>query len=429
MQTSIERSETNFSTLRGLGAERWLQILFAGWFLLSVTTPEEVYRTFFHALIYPLTAFLLIRRDSSALWKDSFVRLFLAFCGYMAVTTWFLGDGPVEDDFQASRWGMEAALGMTAFVLWTRSAVSRERLWGKWFLSLAFVGALGGLLSSVPGIVAGARIEGLGAMGHPIQGASIAIVFLAVGLFLTFGSQRCSSRADLLLAFFSVIVVCTFVTLTQSRGPLISLILYLLFFVILLCFQHRRPATISLFLLVAASVTGMVHWLMGLDVFLDHLLARGASYRLDIWTAYLTYLPESFLFGNGAGLDFELTEASRLYLEPMGLDISHPHNIWLGAFVETGLVGVLMQAGLVSLPVLAVLRSCFPVTSKLHLLAILGLFLLLTFSDEYTLLTSLHPIWLFGWLPLVFVWTWSIYHQPRKSAEEVTENNGKISEL
>jgi O-antigen ligase len=429
VQTSIERSETNFSTLRGLGAERWLQILFAGWFLLSVTTPEEVYRTFFHALIYPLTAFLLIRRDSGALWRDSFVRLFLVFCGYMAVTTWFLGDGPVEDDFQASRWGLEAALGMTAFFLWMRSVVSRERLWGKWFLLLALVGALGGILSSVPGIVAGARIEGVGAMGHPIQGASIAIVFLAVGLFLTFESPRGSRRADLLLAFFSVISVCTFVTLTQSRGPLISLILYLVFFAVLLCFQHRRPSTIYLFILVAASVIGMVQWLMGLNVFLDHLLARGASYRLDIWTAYLTYLPESFLFGNGAGLDFELTEASRLYLEPMGLDISHPHNIWLGAFVETGLVGILMQAGLVFLPILAVFRSRFLVTSKLHLLAILGLFLLLTFSDEYTLLTSLHPIWLFGWLPLLFVWTWATYRQPPKNVGDVMENYREISEL
>jgi O-antigen ligase len=173
----------------------------------------------------------------------------------------------------------------------------------------------------------------------------------------------------------------------------------------------------------------MVQWLMGLNVFLDHLLARGASYRLDIWTAYLTYLPESFLFGNGAGLDFELTEASRLYLEPMGLDISHPHNIWLGAFVETGLVGILMQAGLVFLPILAVFRSRFLVTSKLHLLAILGLFLLLTFSDEYTLLTSLHPIWLFGWLPLLFVWTWATYRQPPKNVGDVMENYREISEL
>lgn len=429
MQTSIEHFGTNLSALRGGGSERWLPILFAGWLLLSITTPEEVYRTFFHALIYPLTVFLLIRRDSGALWRDSFVRLFLVFCGYMAVTTWFLGDGPVGDDVQASRWGLEAALGMTAFFLWMRSVVSRERLWGKWFLSLALVGALGGLLSSVPGIVAGARIEGLGAMGHSIQGASIAIIFLAAGLFLTFDSQRGSSRADLLLAFVSVILVCTFVMLTQSRGPLISLIFYLVFFAVLQCFQHRRLLTIYLFILVSACVIGVVHWLMGLNVFLDHLLARGASYRLDIWTAYLTYLPESFLFGNGAGMDFELTAASRLCLEPIGLDGFHPHNIWLGAFVETGLVGILMQAGLVFLAILAVLRSRFLVTRKLHLLAILGLFLLLTFSDEYTLLISLHPIWLFGWLPLVFVWTLSTHQQPRKSVEDVMENKREISEL
>lgn len=414
MHTSVGRSGTHLSAMKALGAERWLSILFAGWLLLSVITPEDVYRTFFHVFLYPLTAFLLVRKDGDVLRRDSFVRLFLVFCGYMAVTTWLVGEGPVEDDIQATRWGFEAALGLMAFYLWMRSVAFQHMFWGRWCLSIALLGALAGIVSSWPGIVAGVRIGGLGAMEHPIQGASIATVFLAIGLFLTFGHHRNSNGVDLVIALFSVVAVAVFVTLTQSRAPLVTLIAYLLFFTILQCAQRGRPAAIYAFVLVLASVAGLIHLLAGLDAFFEHLIARGASYRFDIWAAYLTYLPESLILGNGAGMNFDLTDASRLYLEPMGLDISHPHNIWLGAFVETGLIGLLMQAGLVILPVAAAIRSRVPLTDKLHLLAILGLFLLLTFSDEYTLLISLHPIWFFGWVPLVFVWVWSTRERPLK---------------
>jgi hypothetical protein len=88
--------------------------------------------------------------------------------------------------------------------------------------------------------------------------------------------------------------------------------------------------------------------------------------------------------------------------------------------VDTGLIGVFMQAGLVILPAIATFRSRLALANKLHLLAILGLFLLLTFSDEYTLLISLHPIWLFGWVPLVFVWVWCRYR--------MDENGSAISD-
>lgn len=414
MHTSFERSATRLSAIKGLSAERWLSLLFAGWLVLSVTTPEDVYRTFFHALIYPLTVFLLVRAEGDALRNDAFVRLFLVFCGYMAITTWVVGTGPVEDDIQATRWGFEAALGMAAFYLWMRSVVSRGVFWGRWFLLMALLGAVAGMLSSLNGIVAGARIGGLGAMEQPIQGPSIAIVFLAVGLFLTFRRHRASSRADLVVGIVSVVAVSVFVTLTQSRAPLITLVLYLLFFATVQYLQRQRAVAIYAVVLVLGSVAALIHWLTGLDVFFEHLIARGASYRLDIWTAYLTYLPESVMLGNGAGMNFDLTDASRLYLEPMGLDISHPHNLWLGAFVETGLIGLLMQGALVILPVVAAFRSRCPATDKLHLLAIVGLFLMLTFSDEYTLLISLHPIWFFGWVPLVFVWVWSTRERPLK---------------
>lgn len=414
------------SAISNLDADDWLSLLFAAWLLLSVTLPDTLYRTFFHALIYPLTLYLLFRKGRGHVCKDPFMRLFLVFCGYMATTTWLVGEGPVKDDLQAVRWGAEAALGMLAFFLWMGTVTGRERLWGRWLLWLALIGTGAGLLSHLPEALGSLRMEGLGVMGHPIQGASIATVLLATGLLLTFHGTGFIRRRDVLLAALTVASVFTFVILSKSRGPVIALSGYLALLTLLLIYRYRRPETLWMALLATAAVAGLVQWLFGFGELYDQLVSRGSSYRLDIWTAYLTHPPESLFLGNGAGMDFALTDASRQYLEPRGLTISHPHNIWIGAFVDTGLIGVAFLAGLLLLPAMAVFRSPVTGSARLHLLAILGLFFVLTFTDEYTLLISLHPVWYIGWIPLVFVWTRARHHQGKSvTAAPATVQGGQ----
>jgi O-antigen ligase len=398
---------SNFlSGLKALRPQVWLEILFGAWLLLAVLVPEDVYRAFFHALIYPFTVYLLIKTDlSTYAFRDPFIRLFLLFCLYMAVTTWFVGGGENDNDFQATRWGVEAALGMVAFYLWLLCAVSRPRLWGRWFLVLAAIGAGAGLLTFGSDAFLQERISGLGAMGHPIQGASIACVLLAVGLFMTFHRSEEATRADLFLVLASLLVVSVFVVLTQSRGPTIALASYLLIFFILIGAQYGKLGLNWAFTLTIGSLALVLLFFDDLFLLFELMASRGSSHRLDLWSAYLSYPPESILFGNGAGVDFTQTQASQMYLKPIGLDfIGHPHNIWIGAFHETGLIGVAMQAGLVLMAAFAALTSHWKATVKVHLFAVLGLFILLTFSDEFTLLISLHPVWIFGWTPLLFVW-------------------------
>ena len=75
-------------------------------------------------------------------------------------------------------------------------------------------------------------------MGHPIQGASIAIVLMAVGLFLTFQNGRKGSVPDTLLALATIVIVCHFVILSKSRAPAIALLIYLILLTILCCFRY-----------------------------------------------------------------------------------------------------------------------------------------------------------------------------------------------
>lgn len=396
-------------SIRSLSARDWLPVLFVGWLIFAVLGPDKAYRVFFHGLIYPLTLYLLIRGKSGIQWRDPFLRLFLLFCAYMGITTFLVGDVPLEDDVQNLRWGIEAALGMIAFFIWMPSVVTCPRRWGIVFLSLAAAGALGGFLLGALDGVEGGRMIGFGALGHPIQASSILITFTAIGFFLLFSSLDRWSFGEVALVAVAVALVTIFTILSKSRAPIGALAVYIVFLTLLLLTGRRALLKLAAIAVALAVALVCIHWVVGLPTLIDELMDRGGSYRMEIWYAYLMYPPESVWLGNGAGMAMQYTDAAQNYLLPRGLAIAHPHNIWLGAYVETGLIGLGMQLGLFGLVVWAALRFGRGTAEKLHLLGLLSLFLMLTFTDEHSLLVSVKPIWVFGWLMLVFVWFWSWY--------------------
>lgn len=408
--TVVQETVTSWArSARAMGAREWLVTLFIGWLALAVIGPDKAYRIYFHGLIYPLTLYLLVRGQSGIHWRDPFLRLFLLFCGYMAVTTWLVGDVPAQDDAKATRWGLEAALGMLAFFIWMPRVLASPLVWGRVFLIMAIAGAAGGFLLALSGHSVDGRLVGLGAMDHAIQGPSIIIVFTAIGFFLLHSGLERWTPGYRFLLLSAMVVVTLFTVLTKSRAPIGALAIYVLFIVLLLLPGRGglgKMAGVGAALVVALAC---VHWLVGLPVLLEQMLARGDSYRADIWYAYLAYPPESLWLGNGAGMGPEYTSAARMYLEPRELSFAHPHNLWLGTYSETGLIGLAMLLGLVGLLAWSALRFGRGWTEKLHLLGLLGLFGMLTFTDEHSLLLSLKPIWLFGWIPLVFVWCWAWY--------------------
>ncbi|WP_303291818.1 O-antigen ligase [Marinobacter sp. SS5-14b] len=384
-----------------------LGFLFGIWLFLSVSAPEVVFRTFFHALILPLTAYLALHRRDLVDLKEPFIAVFILFCAYMSVSTWFVGSGPVKDDWQASRWGVEAAFGMLAFRLWMSSIVRYRAVWGYVFLCAALLGSLAGLATDPLPEFGRLRTGGLGMLEHPIQGASIAIVLMAIGLFIMLHKNEPIQPAEVFFAALVIVATCVFVIMTKSRAPILTMCAYLAFFVVVLAARFRPYLTAFGVVIAGAIIVVSVQSLVGFEPLIEQLFKRGDAHRFDIWEAYASYPPESLWFGNGAGMDFKLMDASRQYLEPLGLDISHPHNIWLGVWAETGVIGVAFQLALLGLPALWAIKATVNPLVKFHLLALLALFVMLTFTDEYTLLISLHPVWLIGWLPLVFVWSWA----------------------
>lgn len=404
--------------VKALTVKDWLPLLFIGWLMLVVVGPDKAYRIYFHALIYPLAIYLLFRHEAGIDWRDSFLRLFLVLCGYMAITTWFVGSGSAKDDAQATRWGLEAALGMVTYFIWMPAIIREPRRWGRIFLAVALVGVVGSLVMSASSGFGQVRLSGPGAMSNPIQAASIILVFSALGFFLLQTGRDRWFLGEILLLGITVTAVGVFVLLTKSRAPIAAMAIYCsLVALVHLCRPPVMRKLVGAFV-VLLGVVAVLHITVGLPLLFDQLISRGSSYRLDIWYAYLSYPPESLLFGNGAGADAASTDASRLYLQPIiGTEFAHPHNIWIGAYSEIGIIGLLMQIALVALPASAVLKWGCGWQEKFQLLGLIGLFLMLTFTDEHSLLVSLKPVWVFGWSLLVFVWFYSRYNHSEKCSD------------
>ncbi len=409
MRNSFRETVISLSSLKDLKLIDWLPLLFGVWLLLCITMPSSIYRAFFHILILPLTIYLVAKQYNKPIFKDNFIRLFLIFCLYMAITTWLVGNDALYGNIQASRWGVEAFLGILAFWLWMQHVISHPRLWGRLLLLFALTGTVSALFSANQSILANERIGGLGIMSYPIQGASISIILLTIGIFLTLRNGHALEKVDKLIVVLAILSVCTFVALSQSRAPQVTLLAYLIFLVFFVVYNKRHILTFFIISLTFFSLLISIHWLVGFELFFEQFKERGMSYRLDIWTAILENPPESILIGHGAGLDFSQTGAAIFGLGHLDFEVRHAHNIWLGTYIEMGFVGIAMLTYLVAMPVFSVLKNNSCLSSKVYLLTILGIFLMLTMSDEYTLLISIHPIWLIGWLPLIFVWSWSKY--------------------
>ncbi len=171
----------------------------------------------------------------------------------------------------------------------------------------------------------------------------------------------------------------------QSRSGLVGIaILALIGLVYLL--RERKPATLAIAVLVLGALAA------GLSLFahnevLASLIARGDSYRLELWREYYArWTTCGVWFGCGAGA----VENVRL---PSGIEIMHAHNLYLGLLLQGGVVTLTIFA----LTIAATLVSAWRARDPWGLYLALSL-LMLNF-DGSRLINNPNEIWLLVLLP------------------------------
>ena len=385
-------------------------LLFAIWLFVTVLAPhQDLYKVFFHGILIPALLVLLFTRRSGINWRDPFLLVSLAFFAYASLSTFVIGSGPVGDHVRAFRWGLEITFGLLLFYVWMPHVIRSPRWWALAFLWAALSGALSALIIFIFYLELDGRLWGLGALHNPIQAGSILLAYFAIGHFMLARVSSSFTRSEIILLVVSLTSVCLAVLFSESRGPIAAMVLYLAYLGVLVL--AKMPGLRGLWVVgtVLVTIAGVVVVFYGGDNYLHQLLDRGASSRLEIWRGYLEYPPDSWWVGFGAGTPYGVLPAAEAYWIPNGVPVTHAHNLFIGTLAETGIIGLCFLMTMIGLLLKSVIKYQSGMEEKVGLLALMGLVLVLNMTSSHTVISSIKAVWLFLWVPVVFVWFWVRY--------------------
>lgn len=226
-----------------------------------------------------------------------------------------------------------------------------------------------------------ARVDGITVARAPTLVGQVYGVVILAGALLSWRTA-CFKRA----IWFSLacLPALAAVGLSQSRGPLLSLVLVLVIGLLWL-----RP---NWKIVLTQSVVGLLALCALFLVFpLDQLLLlRGASFRDQIWLDVITQMraqPSSLLMGIGMAESTDILTSTGEY--------HHAHNAWLDIFYRTGAIGLALA--LIHLLLLLKHGIANATAKPLVLWLIYGCGCLLV--DSRSLFWEIDVKWLLYWVP------------------------------
>ena len=300
----------------------------------------------------------------------------LAYAGWSCITSVWGGDA----GFFVLQWLILAAwlLG-SAWVLQKKSLNWESFL--RWFLLLGAVTAVVNTAVFYWSHPLDARLEGISIARAPTLVGQIYGLVALMGILLSWRTD-CFKCA----LFYSLVCIPALVALglSQSRGPLLSLIL-----VLAIGFIWLRPGWKIVLVHCGACMLALcaLFLLFPLE---QLLLERGASFRDQIWwdvIAQMLTQPSAFLVGVGMAESTDILTSMGVY--------HHAHNAWLDIFYRTGIIG-LGLAGVHLVLLLWSARRC-PQLAPLTLWLVYGCGCLLV--DSRSLFWEIDVKWLLYWVP------------------------------
>jgi len=364
------------------------------WFLMGIAwaPSNKIYQQALVVLLWlpGLLSMVIFHKRLLSVWRNSrvFCSFLLIFLAWAALSTlWTGADEPPRELKRVFYVGVFLAS------LALLSSQYPERIWqglAVAFVSLALACSVSIYLFYIrdaqPLI---ARLEGIGQVGHPILGAYVMALVVIWGVrFKPSGVWRSLLWGMLMLCALA------FVLLGQSRGAMVALIAG--FFALLLLRGGR-------FVWVGGIVIVLVCW-VGYELFAPFILARGLSYRPEIFQASLDMVMQKPFLGLGIGTDYRVVTSSY----PEGFD--HTHNSFTHVAVELGIPGVVMWVGLWLSAFHIAWQHRFSVEGRLVFGTLVVSLTALQF-DAASLWGTPRAEWFVIWLPLAF--TLALIAQPQ----------------
>jgi O-antigen ligase len=349
--------------------------LIAGFYLLP--SNREVNKLFYF-LVLPIAFATARLHDYRRFWQDPVTRTALLFVGYLCVSG--LWSGASEDAAEAVWHG----LNVLSFLLLIVVARDRMRIDDALLRGLAALTAAHAVVvmaawySSHP---FGDRMLGLGRLDQPLQLASVQAAVGAAAAMAFMSDKEARSRWLALVTALCGLAIL----LTASRGPLLALVAIILGSALWL--RTRRALAMSTAIVVLGAGA-----LIAIPTMLDTLLARGMSFRPEIWAAAWERIDDAWLLGHGLG-------APGTVITVDGTEFRHLHSIVLMAWYYGGIVAVMALLAMVGTTIHGGIKAA----SAHPWLAAFAAGFLCQLPNGDTPLIHPHPVWLYLWLPLAMV--------------------------
>ncbi|KJJ64749.1 hypothetical protein RT21_04120 [Pseudomonas sp. 10B238] len=220
------------------------------------------------------------------------------------------------------------------------------------------------------------RVVGLGVLDHPIIGGYV------FGMALIWWSCLPPRRTSLRLAWAAgLLMLFTFTVMTQSRGVWIALLASVL---LMPTWRAGRAGLIMALLLVVAAIVGF--WLFG-----EYVVARGTSYRPEIFAASVGMILDKPWLGLGLGSEYQVKALGRMF--------DHTHNLFTHVALELGLPGLVLWLAIWGRSLAIAVRERDTTLGNM----LIGLWVFCTMAllfDGANLWDSPRPEWFLTWLPV-----------------------------
>ncbi len=363
---------------------------------LAVTQPmADLYRACFFLGILPASIYLMVaRRWWEALTADHLFGLAVALLSYLFVSTFWSDGFSGALAAQYSRWFVETLVFAAAAYLYASTRQFERLPHGLCLLWLVLAASAVSLAVYFIQQEFPQRLRGVGMLKHEILGSGVLITLWALALM----DPKVRGRQHRPLVLAALLGVFVFVYLTQSRGPLLSLAALCAVLALFAVPNRKQALVLAAVLALAGYACVRFGWSLPL---LDQMMDRGDSYRLDIWRSVVQTLPDHWLFGQGVATEFANSEAGAMARRATGLEIEHPHNLWLSTLFYGGVLGAALLLGLVA-GLLSRLRR-LERESAGFALGVIAVVIALCMTDTHRLLSSPREIWVIFWLPLMMV--------------------------
>ena len=375
-----------------------IYIAFPIFILLATSIPyNDVYRGVYFLILAPATIIILYR-ERRTFFQSSPKSVWLAalLLSYLFLSVAWSLNVNTHTGLRYFRWYLETLFFAACVYLLARDIDQRKIHFRSILHAIVLCVASVAIAKYIWGNLYPQRLTGPGFLAHTILGTSVLISLWVVGFLDT--SPFTKKNAPITILTTATLVI--YALLSQSRGPLLSIILLLTAYTAI---YIREPKLLFSWLFVIFAVLALILTTLPVDEkFFHSLISRGDSYRITIWQHTLNEIWSQPIFGRGIATDLRNTEVGIKLLHDIHGFIDHPHNIILSVLYFGGFVGISLFFTFIALMIANIRRLDNSKHRMIRYTGILAVFMLF-FTDGYRLISSPSPMWLIFWLPLCVI--------------------------